>query len=265
MGDEAFRYDAAGNPLDFNVRQFAKVKDNRVWRWRNNEYRYDAWGNLAEKFTGPATEQRLEYDSENRLVKAETYVAGTLTAHGQYRYDCLGRRVFKEALFEGRTEQKRFLWQGLRMLREETPEQNIVYFYESGSYAPLARVDQTEGRELNIYYFHTDQVGTPSELTDSNGECVWQATYRAWGDIEKISVNKIKQNFRFQGQYHDLETDLCYNTFRYYDTAIGRFVTEDPAGLWGGLTYLLMRPVQSDLSIHWAYAPTRIGRRIARE
>ncbi|WP_240326576.1 RHS repeat-associated core domain-containing protein, partial [Pseudomonas syringae] len=39
---------------------------------------------------------------------------------------------------------------------------------------------------------------------------------------------------RFQGQYFDVETGLHYNTFRYYDPEIGRFITQDPIGLSGG-------------------------------
>jgi uncharacterized protein RhaS with RHS repeats len=31
-----------------------------------------------------------------------------------------------------------------------------------------------------------------------------------------------------------VETGLYYNTFRYYDPDIGRFISEDPIGLWGG-------------------------------
>jgi len=38
-----------------------------------------------------------------------------------------------------------------------------------------------------------------------------------------------------QGQYADAETGLYYNTFRYYDPDVGRFVSEDPIGLLGGL------------------------------
>jgi uncharacterized protein RhaS with RHS repeats len=32
----------------------------------------------------------------------------------------------------------------------------------------------------------------------------------------------------------EVETGLCYNTFRYYDPDIGRFISEDPIGLLGG-------------------------------
>lgn len=38
---------------------------------------------------------------------------------------------------------------------------------------------------------------------------------------------------RYQGQYLDRETDLHYNTFRYYDPDIGRFTQPDPIGLLG--------------------------------
>ena len=149
----------------------------------SEEFRYDPWGNLIEKRSGHSKLQHFSYDCENRLVKAETYVGDRLESTGQYRYDSLGRRVAKQAEIKGEVEQKRFLWQGLRMLREETPTQSILYLYEPGRYAPLARVDQVEGEGegQKVYYFHTDQIGTPLELTDSDGKIVWQATYRSWG------------------------------------------------------------------------------------
>ncbi|WP_455667582.1 RHS repeat-associated core domain-containing protein [Pseudomonas asiatica] len=234
VGSEEFRYDAAANRLDFNARQFAKVKDNRIRQWRDQEYRYDPWGNLIEKRSGHSKVQNFSYDCENRLVRAETLVNGKLESTGHYRYDSLGRRVAKQSEINGEVEQKRFLWQGLRMLREETPGQSILYLYEPGSYAPLARVDQVEGEEQKLYYFHTDQIGTPLELTDSDGKIVWQATYRSWGSVEQLAVDEVEQNLRFQGQYFDDETGLHYNTFRYYDPEIGRFATQDPIGLLGG-------------------------------
>jgi RHS repeat-associated protein len=235
LGSEEFRYDAAANRLDLNAQQFAKVKDNRIKQWRDQEYRYDPWGNLIEKRSGHSKLQSFSYDCENRLVRAETVVDGKLESQGEYRYDSLGRRVAKQAEINGELEQKRFLWQGLRMLREETPGQNILYLYEPGSYAPLARVDQVEGEEQKLYYFHTDQIGTPLELTDSEGKIVWQATYRSWGAIEQLAINEVEQNLRFQGQYFDGETAFHYNTLRYYDPEVGRFTGQDPIGLRGGI------------------------------
>ena len=234
VGSEEFRYDPAANRLDFNARQFDKVKDNRIRQWRDQEYRYDPWGNLIEKRSGHSKLQHFSYDCENRLVRAETLVNGKLESTGHYRYDSLGRRVAKQSEINGEVEQKRFLWQDLRMLREETPGQSILYLYEPGSYEPLARVDQVEGEEQKLYYFHTDQIGTPLELTDSDGKIVWQATYRSWGAIDSLPVKDVEQNLRFQGQYFDSETGLHYKTFRYYDPEVGRFTIQDPVGLSGG-------------------------------
>ncbi|MEE5041684.1 RHS repeat-associated core domain-containing protein [Pseudomonas alliivorans] len=235
VDSEEFRYDAAANRLNFNTSRFDHVKDNRLKQWRDQEYSYDAWGNLVEKRSGLAKWQTFTYDCENRLVKAETLVNSQLHSTGTYQYDSLGRRVAKQSEVNGQTQHKRFLWQGLRMLREEQPGQSSLYVYEPGSYAPLARVDQREGEAENtLYYFHTDQIGTPLEMTDIEGQIVWQATYKAWGSLETLTVNEVEQNLRFQGQYFDEETGLHYNTFRYYDPEVGRFITQDPIGLDGG-------------------------------
>ncbi|QIQ71960.1 DUF6531 domain-containing protein [Pseudomonas coronafaciens] len=212
---EAFRYDAAGNRLNFNTSRFDRVKDNRLKQWSNHEYTYDAWGNLVEKIVGIVRWQTFTYDCENRLFKTETMANSQIESTSSYQYDSLGRRVAKHSDIKGQTDQKRFLWQGLRMLREESPEQSSLYLYEPGSYAPLARVDQREGEAENkVYYFHTDQIGTPLEMTDAEGQIVWQAKYKPWGMIDKLVVNEVEQNLRFQGQYFDVETGLHYNTFR---------------------------------------------------
>ncbi|MFJ3485590.1 RHS repeat-associated core domain-containing protein [Pseudomonas sp. NPDC090202] len=255
VDSEEFRYDAAANRLNFNNRQFDQVKDNRIKQWRDQAYAYDAWGNLVEKRSGMSKLQTFSYDCENRLVKAETLLNGKLHSTGTYRYDSLGRRVGKTAEIDGQTEHKHFLWQGLRMLREETPSQSSLYIYEPGSYAPLARIDQQKGeKQQKLYYFHTDQIGTPLEMTDVDGQIVWQATYKAWGEVETLNVSDIEQNLRFQGQYFDEETGLHYNTFRYYDPEVGRFITQDPIGLDGGTNLYRYTPNPNIWIDPWGWA-----------
>ncbi|MDK2127073.1 RHS repeat-associated core domain-containing protein, partial [Parachitinimonas caeni] len=91
---------------------------------------------------------------------------------------------------------------------------------------------------FHIYYYHPDQIGTPRELTNAEGQIVWRAEYLAWGNTLKLhwltDAAPVEQPLRFQGQYYDEETGLHYNRFRYYDPDLGRFVSQDPIGLAGG-------------------------------
>jgi len=141
--------------------------------------------------------------------------------------------VAKTVERNGTRQRTDFLWQGLRLLQERSGDSQSLYLYEPDSYAPLARVDG-KGKDAQLYYFHTDQIGTPLDVSDAEGQLVWQATYKAWGEVETYHTHSIEQNLRFQGQYFDQETGLHYNTFRYYDPVVGRFTAQDPIGLLGG-------------------------------
>ena len=39
----------------------------------------------------------------------------------------------------------------------------------------------TEAKLCDVYYFHADQVGMPHELSNAQGQLVWQASYKTWG------------------------------------------------------------------------------------
>ncbi|WP_082360354.1 RHS repeat-associated core domain-containing protein [Paracidovorax avenae] len=93
-----------------------------------------------------------------------------------------------------------------------------------------------------IRHILCDHLGTPIALVDANGSqaglVTWAATYHAWGAVrEEYDPHGIGQPLRFQGQQLDPETGLHYNRFRYYDPRVSQYVTQDPAGLNGGLNY----------------------------
>ncbi|MEA1146189.1 RHS repeat-associated core domain-containing protein, partial [Klebsiella pneumoniae] len=75
----------------------------------------------------------------------------------------------------------------------------------------------------------------PQELTAPDGEIVWSAHYRAYGEIARLDVSKIDNPLRFQGQYFDPESGLHYNRHRYYNPDSGRYLTPDPVKLAGGI------------------------------
>ncbi|MFN4121408.1 RHS repeat-associated core domain-containing protein [Acidovorax sp.] len=97
-----------------------------------------------------------------------------------------------------------------------------------------------DAHPLTIRHVLTDHLGTSIALVNANGEqpgqVVWAARYGAWGQIEdEYNPDRIQQPIRFQGQQLDEETGLHYNRFRHYDPSVGRYVTQDPIGLNGGV------------------------------
>ena len=131
------------------------------------------------------------------------------------------------------------------MIQETGPNHpTSLYIYtDQNSYEPLARIDTDGNQEQHIRYFHTDLNGCPEELTDANGEILWECSFQLWGkQIHEIEHEPIEQNLRYQGQYLDRETGLHYNTFRYYDPDIGRFTQPDPIGLLGGFNLYQYAP-----------------------
>jgi RHS repeat-associated protein len=251
---EQFAWDAAGNLLDEIERKSrGYVQGNRLRMWQDIRFEYDAWGNVTTKRRGARQVQVFTFDAENRLLKVVTK-NGRGEIETSFEYDALGRRIGKtEKTTEAwgtrsHQESVRFVWQGLRLVQEIDPDHVRSYVYSpDAAYTPLARLDVTNIAEVppdfrtlamlrpRVLHFHTDQIGTPQEVTDQDGELLWAGQYDAWGKVRRDGTTpRIEQPLRFAGQYADARTGLHYNTFRYYDPDVGRFISADPIGLRGG-------------------------------
>ncbi|OCG69098.1 hypothetical protein A9G41_07090 [Gilliamella sp. Nev5-1] len=116
------------------------------------------------------------------------------------------------------------------------------YLYEPDSYRPLALVHGNAQQDnIKLYWYQNDHLGTPIALTGSLGDTLYECQYNAYGQIinetyHQDDIDSLPDNpLRFQGQYYDEETGLHYNLNRYYDPFIGRYITQDPLGILGGL------------------------------
>ncbi len=89
-------------------------------------------------------------------------------------------------------------------------------------------------RDNEVLQVHTDHLGTPRAVTNSNSETLWKWEGDAFGS-QSPQVEMVKMPLRMAGQYFDSESELFYKYFRYYDPKTGRYVTSDPIGLEGGL------------------------------
>ncbi|MGL6019745.1 MAG: RHS repeat-associated core domain-containing protein [Gibbsiella quercinecans] len=253
-------YDAADNLLGENSVSsdierhlpLAPMASNRLTHWQQLFYRYDAWGNLVSRRSG-LYEQHYTYDGDNRLVRAHGRgPQGEFTA--QYHYDALGRRTRKTVCYKGKTpETTRFVWQGYRLLQEQRDNgTRRTWSYDPASpWAPLAAIEQAgDSPYADIYWLHTDLNSAPLEVTDAGGSLCWSGNYDTFGKLKGQTVASIgqrsgpvyEQPLRYAGQYQDNESGLHYNLFRYYEPAVGRFTTQDPIGLAGGLNLYQYAP-----------------------
>ncbi|MCZ8885736.1 RHS repeat protein, partial [Escherichia albertii] len=94
--------------------------------------------------------------------------------------------------------------------------------------------EYTPERRLHLY--HCDHRGLPLALISNEGATEWRGEYDEWGNqLNEENLQQLYQPYRLLGQQYDDESGLCYNRHRYYDPLQGRYITQDPIGLDGGL------------------------------
>jgi len=230
---ERYTYDGAGN-LTSTPQYPAITTDpgNRVVRAGERAFDYGSAGELESVRDGAAV-TRFGYDGSGQLNQVDL-------PNGEvwrYAYDAFGRRVIKQ---QGETA-RRFCWDG-NLLRAETASSNggaqarTDYLFVPDTFVALS---QHEGDVS--YHYSFDQVGTPTEIWDSNGGLVFSLIAEAYG-VRSPTTETVTTPFHFQGQYVDTETGLYHTRFRHYDPTLGRFTTQDPLGLGAGLNMYVYPP-----------------------
>ena len=80
----------------------------------------------------------------------------------------------------------------------------------------------------NVFYHHSDHLGSSELISDSLGNVVWHADYDAFGSVMN---ERGEENFtpNYTGKFFDQTSGLYYFNARWYDCELGRFTTQDPA------------------------------------
>ena len=76
------------------------------------------------------------------------------------------------------------------------------------------KLDANPGSGLR-YYIFTNQIGVPIRVEDDAGQVVWSARIDPYGQAHVSPDSIIEMPLRFPGHYHDPETGLHNNRFRY--------------------------------------------------
>jgi RHS repeat-associated protein len=217
-------------------------------------FKYDVEGRLISK-TEKATQKKTRYEwFANGQLQKVIRPDGKVVA---FTYDALGRRISKT--FAGTIT--RWVWDGDRPLHEwsyreiEKPQpfvnewgeisynreepnpanagagvNGITWVFEPDSHRLAAKI--ANGATYSVV---NDHLGTPQWMFDGAGKKVWEGVLDIYGRIRPLFGSGSDMPFRYQGQYEDVETGLCYNRFRYYDPEQGNYISQDPIAIGGGL------------------------------
>jgi RHS repeat-associated protein len=255
LGDRHFAYDDAGNLIEERrgtggqlVTRYHYDGDNRLTQadtpQGTSTYRYDPLGRRVEKNT-PQGKTRFTYDGARLLTETRIQHPGqggieSSSPNGNAGGlspkipSPNGDRMGGNAVELIPSPNGGGLGRGRSNSSEATTPVTTLHLFEPDSFRPLARIDRSAQGQTAVYHYHLDHLGTPREMTDTQGRIVWSATHRAHGSLALADIELIDNNLRFQGQYFDSETGLHYNLNRYYDPSTGRFIHQDPIGLEGG-------------------------------
>lgn len=244
VGDVAFV--ATNLPLAQGTNIFSAVLTDPFGRADTNEvmvevadpgYGYDAFGNLTN-------DGRWVYawDDADRLIEVRSPAGDVLL---QNRYDGLSRRM--EKVMSGETN--RYLYSSPRMgsgwlvLAVADGDNEIIEVYTHGPDLSSALGGAGGiGGILSVYSpsssipyaYHYDANGNVVRLTDTNQAVAASYEYSPFGEV-LVSGGSVKARYQFSTKEYDESVGLNYYGYRYYSTALGRWLNRDPIGENGGL------------------------------
>ena len=212
-------------------------------------FQYDLNGNLTND--GWRT---YAWDEENRLTSVETVagtVPGTSRARGKYRYDGFGRRVQKVDYTQWSEEEGRYtrsnvtrlVWAGWTLLAEMTASNTVSAYYTwgldvsgrlngAGGVGGLLAVNQGGA----CYLAYGDGNGNVTDYVDASGTVVAHREYDPFGRTVALTGSKKGDfTFWFSSKYCDTRWDLYYYGYRWCSPDLGRWLSNDPIGISGGL------------------------------
>lgn len=214
----SFAYDTVGNRKDLGA---MTQWGNRLQAFDGFAMTYDEDGNLLRKTRG-GFDQLFFWNSLGQLDSVVTN--GTVVRFG---YDGRGRRVRKAT----NLATTQFIYDGNDQFAELNGSGGVLAEY---TYYP--GIDQPHSMRRNgvNYYYATDYPGNVVGLIDASGSLINEYRYGPFGGAEYVQESVVNP-LRFGARERDAETGLYYHRARYYDPDVGRFISEDPIGLEGGI------------------------------
>ena len=243
---ERYAYDAAGNQIratwpghDTEEQGDRIVTGTTVHRAGRVRFEYDPQGRVVRRSVKTLSGKRkiwtYTWDSDDRL----TSITNPASESWAYFYDALARRTAKTRLpgTETPSAEVTFTWDGGRLVEQRSDGERMVstWEYRPHTHAPVLQIDarhfEEEATCIRQFAVDTDVAGAAVGLLDAGGERVWSSEGSLWHPAGRRPETPVECPIRFQGQYHDRESGLSYNLFRYYDGRTSTYQSADPLGL----------------------------------
>lgn len=220
----AYSYDRVGNRTDSGASLIAST--NRYQSFGGFTLVYDAEGNLTSK-TKTGYSQTYTWNALGQLSSVTT---NGVTVN--YTYDGFGRRVKRD---QGGTVNY-YVYDEDDLLLELNASGAVIreYSYYPGTDQPHS-LQVWSGSTSTKYYYVMEYPGNVTGLVNTANQVVNQYHYTPWGVAETNTSETVSQPLRFMARELDSTTGLYYVRARWYDPTLGRFNSEDPIGLDGGI------------------------------
>ncbi len=220
--DQQYAYDAAGNRTRAGNNTYTYDAGGRVTGSSDGtSFSYDAAGHLIRR-THAGKSTTYTWDGQERLTRID-YPDGKWSG---YRYDDWGRRISKRTP-DGVTVF--YVYAGDRLLQELDTRGRILASYTyDGIDRPISM-----WRDGRTYFYLLDALGSVIGVANTSGKVVATYRYDPWGNL-LASTGAIQNPLRYTAREYDSESGLYFYRARYYDPAVGRFISRDPAGIKAG-------------------------------
>jgi RHS repeat-associated protein len=222
QANESYTYDDVGNrTASHQGSSYSYQPFNRLVAANGATFGYDTNGNQTSK-TDANGNWTYSWDCENRLKQATLSGGATVS----FAYDALGRRIQVTSSTSGTTK---FVYDGADVIRDVDGSGNTTAEYLN-SLELDDKLRQTAG--TTALYFLSDHLGTTRTLADASGNSASTLSYDSFGNVLSGSVTS---RYTYTGRELDSDSSVFFYRTRWYDPKHGRFLTEDPIQLAGGI------------------------------
>ncbi len=212
-------------PFSEETTYITDKKTNRLLSAGSLSFTYDDNGNRKTSSASGGTTYSWNY--ENRLKSVSSASPSATTQH---IYDAFQNRISR---VEG-SDTKRYVLDitgGMSQVLAETNGSGVITAWYVYGLGLLSRIDASGNR----HFYHYNNRGDTVALTDASGEITDSYAYDEYGKVAN-STGTTENPFTFVGQFGVMDdgNDSYFMRARFYDSEVGRFLSEDSIGFAGG-------------------------------